>query len=85
MNDFVKKNLWQLAVFVVGFAMAWALLGARVNSNENHIHEVQAKVDTLQTLVERVIVLEERESGIEADIAEIKVDLKLIKASINKL
>jgi hypothetical protein len=83
LNTWIKENAWNLIVTGVALVMAWSLLSSRVSANELHVTELSAKVDTLQILVERVIVLEERENNIEADILEIKTDIKEIKRSLN--
>lgn len=83
LNTWIKDNAWNLIVTGVAFIMAWSILSSRVSANELHVAQLSSKIDTLQTLVERVIILEERESNIETDIVEIKTDIKEIKKTLN--
>lgn len=85
LNSWIKENAWNLIVTGVAFIMAWTILNSRVSANEVRVVECNAKVDALQVLIERVIVLEERENNIEGDIKEIKDDLKDIKFRLNSL
>ena len=75
LNSFIERNAWAILVSLVGMTMLYTTLSGKVQALESH-------VSSLQSLVEKVIVLEQRENNIEADIFEIKEDIKEIKNSV---
>lgn len=52
----------------------------RSKSNTNRLNDVEARQDSLDKLVTTVEVLATREAAVEADVKEIKVDVKGIAA-----
>jgi hypothetical protein len=70
--NFFIEHAWTLVVSIVIFAFGYGTLSARVQAAE-------VKADTLQSLVERIIVLEEDNKHSLSDIQEIKSDVKEIK------
>ena len=66
-------------MLIGGAVIFYANISTRVSAVEEHVHVNTNRIDTMQILVERVIVLEERENNLQADIIEIKEDIKEIK------
>ena len=67
----VRKN-FVIIMTIVGLIAGWVSLSARVDANE-------LEVANVRILIERIIVLEEHDKDIRADITEIKDDIKIIK------
>ena len=62
---------------LIALAVAWGVITTKVQA-------VEADNASLRHLLERVIVLEERDKALESDIQEIKADVKYIRTQINK-
>lgn len=75
LHQWFKKNLWGFIVVLVGFLITFTTIKVQVNANTRDIKD-------LKELVERVIVLEEREDFIFRDLQEIKADIKEIKQKL---
>jgi len=76
--DTISKY-WQIIAFVVGFAVTFTLLSAKVDSTRAMAQETATKLDAMQILVERIIVLEEHDKGFAEDLGEIKDDIRSVK------
>ena len=72
-----------LLVYAIGIAIAFTTLQARVGAVEAGHDEISDKIDNLQILVERIIIVEERSSYNHTDILEIKQDVKDLKDHFN--
>ena len=82
-SKFIQDNLIQIIVFVISFTIAWTLLGSRLQIVEAQSPENKAELQKLTELVERIIVLEERDSSITKNIEDIKSDIREIKIFLN--
>lgn len=80
---FVSDNLWNLIITLIAISIAWATLSARVLAVESDQNQIVVRLDKIDNLIERIIVLEEHDKSIVDDIAEIKVDIKDIKRAFN--
>lgn len=76
-QDWLKsvRDNWSIIIAIVVVIMAWTSLNNRVAANEK-------EVISIRSLVERVIILEEDESHIQEQLAEIKQELKEIKVLV---
>lgn len=83
LQKFFVDNAVTIVVLIVGFVIGWSTLQAdvKVVKAENEVNE--QKIETLSRLVERVIVLEERDKNYDQDFLEIKQDLRDIKQHLN--
>lgn len=63
---------------------AVAEIAARCKSNTHRIDELRDKVDNIADLTTSVKVLAEREERVEADVKEIKTDVKAITGKAGK-
>ena len=77
--QFIRDNFWNLAVLIVGIAIAYTALNAQVDAIAETVDKNEQKISSLADLVSRVIVLEEKDKSITDDILEMKQDLKDIK------
>ena len=82
-SKFIQKNSMQIIVFVISFTIAWTLLGTRLQSVEAQSEENKVKLVELTKLVERITVLEERDSSTAENIEDIKKDIREIKIFLN--
>lgn len=80
---FLADNALQLALMLAGIVAAWTMFSARISAIEVKAQETSEKVSQLQSLVERVIVLEEDRKNTDSTIQEIKGDIKDLKAHFN--
>jgi len=78
-QDFVAKNIWGIIVFVITASAFWATTNLRLSGIEARAIEAQQEAASLRNLVERIIVLEERNRNFDAVLQEIKADVKDIK------
>jgi mannitol-specific phosphotransferase system IIBC component len=62
---------------LIGLAVAWGIITTKVSA-------IEVENANLRTLLERVIVLEEKDKALQEDITEIKNDVKYIRQQINK-
>lgn len=83
MNDWLKQNAMMLIVYAVGIIIAFTTLQARVSAVEADHSEIAVKIDKIESLVERIIVVEERALNNREDIIEIKSDVKDLKNHFN--
>ncbi len=82
-TKFISDNAWSLLFTLVAIAVAWTTMSARVLAVENDHGEITERLDKIDMVIERIIVLEEREKSIVEDVGEIKVDIKDIKNTLN--
>lgn len=80
MQEFLKKNTWNLIVTGIAVILAWANLNSRVNVMAQEHENLDKRLVEIQVLTERVIRLEEARQTSAEDIKEIKEDIKDIKA-----
>lgn len=83
MQDFLKQNIWNFVVTIVGISMGWAMLNARLTTVEAQAQENKQTIVQYSQLVERVVRLEENRAVVASDIKEIKDDLKDLKKHFN--
>ena len=83
LHRWLTDNAWGIIVATVGIILVFAAIQAKVTANAQEIEEMRIKVNNLQSLVERIIVLEEHDKTITDDINEIKLDIKDIKKGLN--
>jgi hypothetical protein len=62
---------------LIALAVAWGVLTTKVSA-------IEVENANLRHLLERVIVLEEKDKALQEDITEIKNDVKYIRQQINK-
>lgn len=82
LNDFVERNLWAIIMLVIGGAIFYATISSSVTANAKEIDDLNKKVDSLQSLVERIIILEEHDKTFAEDLSEMKTDLKSIGRAV---
>ena len=73
--DEIREN-WAIIVTIAMIIIGYGNLNSKVIANTEEVADVRS-------LVERVIILEERERNIESDINEVKLDIKEIKSGLN--
>jgi hypothetical protein len=78
-QDFVAKNIWGIIVFVITASAFWATTNLRLNGIEAKAQEAQHEAASLRSLVERIIILEERNRNFNDILQEIKADVKEVK------
>lgn len=83
MQDFIKKNGWNLLTLGVGLIIAWTMLNARVDALAAQVQDNKSQIVQYSELVERVVKLEENRSVVASDIGEIKEDIKDLKKHFN--
>lgn len=83
MNDWLKQNGLALVVYAIGLAVAFTTLSARVLAVENDHLTIEVRLDKIEELTERLIVIEERTGNNREDILEIKDDIKDLKEHFN--
>lgn len=76
LQDFFIKNAWSIIMIIVAMILFYADTNARLGNIEVKAEEARSEAISLRTLIERVIVLEERDRSVKEDIAEIKADVK---------
>lgn len=83
LQKFFVDNAVTIVVLIVGFVIGWSTLQSdvKVVKAQNEVNE--QKIETLSRLLERVIVLEERDKNYDQDFVEIKQDLRDIKQHLN--
>lgn len=82
LDVFVAKNSWPMIVALIGLIVWSVTLYAQVQITVQKVQAAEEKITEVQRLVERVIVLEEKDKGIASDISEIKDDIKLIQQTL---
>lgn len=70
-------------MLIGGAIIFYANITTRVQAVEKSVQINDQRIDTLQILVERVIVLEEREHTIQTNIQEIKQSIREINAKLD--
>ena len=78
-QDFLKQNALNLIGILVSFAVAFSIFQAKIEANAQEIEELKITTKEQQVLLERIIVLEERQKTNIDNIMEIKADVKDIK------
>lgn len=79
LQEFFKKNAWNILVFVVGMIVLWSNLNNRVEALAKDVEDNTKSISEYSALVERVVKLEENRQVVTGDIGEIKDDIKDIK------
>jgi hypothetical protein len=79
LQEFFTKNIWGIIVFAVTATIFYASTSLRLDRVEVQAMEAKQEAASLRSLIDRIIVLEEREKGIVEDLKEIKDDIKEIK------
>ncbi len=74
-----------IIVAVVGFAVAWGVFQTRMSVNAQDNDKLNERLDGMQQLIERVIVLEEHDKSITEDLTEIKDSLKSQNIKIDQI
>lgn len=69
-------------IVVVGLIIGWATLNSAVKVNAQKNDEQDTKIQSLEILLQRIIVLEEHDKNFTEDLSEIKGDVKLIKGAL---
>lgn len=82
LNEFVSRNAWPLILLAGGAVVFYATITIRVEAAEASNRRINEKVEKLEMLVERVIVLEEQNKHEEQVLNEIKQDTKDIKKAM---
>lgn len=80
LDRWVGQNSWAILMIVAATLFWSATLKSTVDQTASKVLAVENKVSSLQSLVERVIVLEENRKSVVQDIDEIKGDIKEIKS-----
>lgn len=75
-NNFIQKNLWNLMILIASLLIAFVMVRGQIAANAQDIVEIKNRVETIEQLVERVIILEEHDREISADLQEIKQEVK---------
>jgi hypothetical protein len=76
LNDFVGKNIWGIILILAGAIVFYTSINLKVKALEE-------QVTNATSLIERVIVLEERQKNEQKTLDEIKSDVKEIKNGLN--
>lgn len=79
LQEFMKKNAWNIIVFVVSLAVLWTNLDNRVDALAKDVQDTKTNIEQYAVLVERIVKLEENRQVVTGDISEIKGDIKDIK------
>lgn len=79
MQEFVQKNILNLIGVLISFVVAFTIFQGKIEANANDIEDLKDTLKQQQTLIERVIVLEERQKVDAENIVEIKTDVKDLK------
>ncbi|WP_438980245.1 hypothetical protein [Polynucleobacter sp.] len=82
LQDFVIKNLWGIIAFSVGMVVFYTTTNIRLSGIEAKAVEAKAEASSLRSLVERIIVLEEKDKQVVEDLQEIKEELRIIKSLV---
>ena len=82
-NDWIKKNFWNLLVTLVLISMGWAVFDARLTAVEIKAQESKEEINKYSQLVERIVKLEENRQSVNSDISDIKADLRDLKNHFN--
>jgi len=79
LQKFLKDNSWNLLITGTAVIIAFASLSTRVSAVEADNARIGSDLDSISIVLERIIVLEEKNRAIQEDIGEIKADIKDIK------
>jgi hypothetical protein len=79
MEEFLKKNFWNLIVTFAGIMVAWSTLKIKLDTTTTLAQENKQAIVQYSTLVERIIKLEENRNVVTSDLSEIKSDMKDLK------
>jgi len=84
LDRFVSKNLWSLIVLTGSLIIFYTTINLKVSALEQKTTDNYTKINQLEDLVQRVIVLEEQKKYEDQTIKEIKQDTKEIKELVNQ-
>ncbi len=80
--DFLRANAWGLLGLLIFVGSFYTMVNLRLTTLEVKAQENTQKIESLTSLVERVIRLEEHDNSFASDLQEIKQDLKEIKTAV---
>jgi len=83
MNEWLKENIITIIIYAVGVVIAFTTLSGRVSAVEKDHNLIHNRLEKIEELTERLIVIEERTSNSTSDINEIKEDIKDLKKHFN--
>lgn len=83
MQKFIQKNLWNIVIYSAVAIIAFVNLSGRVKAIETEYEKIVVRLDKIEDLTERLIVIEERTGNNREDILEIKSDIKDLKEHFN--
>lgn len=78
MTDWIKNNIWAISISLITIVSTYAIYGYRITQLEARAQELETDIEVIHEITTNLAVIKEKTENIEADIKEMKEDLKAI-------